>query len=182
MKAVGKAQQQVGYMFRDQLQKEASESLKSSIEKLYTTTTELKDIQQKKVRDEILQFGDVILEYKNTILGIKVGGSGQCGSDLIVIVVLLQRLMNRRTDALIAYAEAVKNRESKQENVEKLRQKLAEGSAELALFMEELEKVSDKPRGSGRGSGGDCVVSTTISLVSPDAAGQGSGGREETSV
>jgi hypothetical protein len=43
------------------------------LQHFYDLMTAMKDVQAKEIRDEILQFGDVVLEYKNTVPGIKVG-------------------------------------------------------------------------------------------------------------
>lgn len=49
--------------------------------------------------------------------------------------------MNRRTEALMDVAEAIKTYRARKEKVDKARGKLAETSAELKLYVEEQQKV-----------------------------------------
>lgn len=85
--ALNKALQQLGYAFRENLSTCKPYPLSSVVpadpadgdwnrllQMFYELQSTCKEQQQKGIRDEILQFGDVVLEYKNTIYGIKVGG------------------------------------------------------------------------------------------------------------
>lgn len=76
--AVAKATQQAGYAFKECLMDDTTahpdaERQAKILDGFYEWSGVYKALAQKQAKDEILMFGDVFLEYKNTTECIKVG-------------------------------------------------------------------------------------------------------------
>lgn len=98
----------------------------AELDTIYQLMVDLRTKDQKQNRQSILLFGDVILEYKNTV---------PC----------LKTLMNSRTDALADYVDSLKNRAHASEELQK--QRIARQDTTHAIdVLEESEQVVTKTK------------------------------------
>jgi len=119
-----KTLQQVAFaMQENELADPCPPTFKTFKEQFYEFSNALKKVQQMETREEILHFGDIILEYKQLMPYVK-------------------KLMNRRIDLLEELTQAMNKRLTTSERRQKLKLKLAETSEELMLAVTEDEKVS----------------------------------------
>ena len=92
-------------------------------------------LRQDQSREEILQFSDIILDYKNDVDAVKVRKGGFTLTRMIV-----QGLMNNRTEVLIDCDAAFKKKYAKQAEVAKIKARFGENNASLPIRQASMEQ------------------------------------------